>query len=641
MARNGSGTYNLLTNSWNPATNGVSATAVDWQNLINDVAAALTQSLSADGQTPVTGNLPMTGNKLTGLGAGSATGDSLRWEQLFSQGTPQNLASAATTDIGAQNTVLLNITGTTTITSFGTNYNGPRYLRFDGVLTLTHNATTLILPGGANITTAAGDSAIVVPNGTPANGWRVLGYQKADGTTIATSKIQPISASVSGNALTISASSLTLDFRSTTLGSGTVTTVTGTPATLVISSGSTLGTTNGAQSDIVVLAINNAGTIELAAVNLAGGTQLDEINLVTTTAEGGAGAADSINVVYSTTARTNVAYRVLGIVRSTQATAGTWATAPSLIQGSGGNNIIGLSGQLVGFRNKIINGAMAIDQRNSGASQTFTAGAALAYCIDRFYGYCTGANVTGQQVAGTAPNQFNYRFTGAASVTKIGFAQRIEAANSQDLAGATATLSVDLANSLLTTVTWTAWRANSTDTFGTLASPTRTQIGTGTFTVTGTLTRYSAQISVPAAATTGIEVELSVGAQTSGTWTIGRLKLEPGAFATAYDYTPIGVELALCQRYYATIPAGAIAASAYLLSAAGNGLYWTSQTPVPMRVSPTIDATTLTYSALNCSANPSFSAASNSGIFASVLSVGTGNTQFSGISGTLRLSAEL
>jgi hypothetical protein len=340
MARNGSGTYNLLTNSWNPATNGVSATAVDWQNLINDVASALTQSLSADGQTPITGNLNAGNNKITGLAAGSATGDSLRWEQLFSQGQPVTLASAATTDIGAQNTVLLNITGTTTITSFGTNYNGPRYVRFDGVLTLTHNATTLILPGGANITTAAGDSAIVVPNGTPANGWRVLGYQKADGTTIATSKIQPISASVSGNALTISASSLTLDFRSTTLGSGTVTTVTGTPATLVISSGSTLGTTNGAQSDIVVLAINNAGTIELAAVNLAGGTQLDEINLVTTTAEGGAGAADSSTVIYSTTARTSVAYRVLGIIRSTQATAGTWATAPSLIQGYGGNGAL-------------------------------------------------------------------------------------------------------------------------------------------------------------------------------------------------------------------------------------------------------------------------------------------------------------
>lgn len=177
MARNGSGTYNLLTNSWNPATNGVSATAVDWQNLINDVAAALTQSLSADGQTPITGNLNAGNNKITGLAAGSATGDSLRWEQLFSQGQPANLASAATTDIGAQNTVLLNITGTTTITSFGTNYNGPRYLRFDGALTLTHNATTLILPGGANITTAAGDSLIAVPVGSPATGWRVAAYQ--------------------------------------------------------------------------------------------------------------------------------------------------------------------------------------------------------------------------------------------------------------------------------------------------------------------------------------------------------------------------------------------------------------------------------------------------------------------------------
>ena len=54
-----------------------------------------------------------------------------------------------------------------------------------------------------------------------------------------------------------------------------------------------------------------------------------------------------------------------------------------------------------GFKNRIINGAMMIDQRNAGASQTFTAAAALAYSVDRWYGYCTGANVTGQQVAGS------------------------------------------------------------------------------------------------------------------------------------------------------------------------------------------------------------------------------------------------
>ncbi len=153
-------------------------------------------------------------------------------------------------------------------------------------------------------------------------------------------KIQPISASVAASALTISASALALDFRSTTLGSGTVTTVKGTPANLVISSGSTLGTTSGNKSRLTVLALNNAGTIELAVVNAVGGNDLSETGLISTTAEGGAGGADSISTIYSTTARTNVAYRVLGYIESTQATAGTWATAPSLIQGAGGSAII-------------------------------------------------------------------------------------------------------------------------------------------------------------------------------------------------------------------------------------------------------------------------------------------------------------
>lgn len=229
------------------------------------------------------------------------------------------------------------------------------------------------------------------------------------------------------------------------------------------------------------------------------------------------------------------------------------------------------------YRNRLINGGMGIDQRNAAAAQTITAAAALAYTVDRWYAYCTGANVTGQQVAGTAPNQYNYRFTGAASVTKIGFAQRIEAASSQDLAGTTATFSVDLANSLLTTVTWTAWRANSNDAFGTLASPTRTQIGTGTITVTSTLTRYSGQITVPAAATTGIEIEFSVGAQTSGTWTIGRVQLEPGATATPFELRPIGMELALCQRYFeSSFPIGVAPAQ----NAGSSGGTWAAAVPV-------------------------------------------------------------
>jgi hypothetical protein len=146
--------------------------------------------------------------------------------------------------------------------------------------------------------------------------------------------IAPVTASVAANALTIACGALTLDFRNTTLGNGSVTTVSGTPANLVVSSGSTLGTTNGVLSRLAVLALNNAGTIELAVVNLAGGVDLSENGVISTTAEGGAGAADSATVVYSATARTNVPYRILRFIESTQATAGTWATAPSLVAGS-------------------------------------------------------------------------------------------------------------------------------------------------------------------------------------------------------------------------------------------------------------------------------------------------------------------
>jgi len=203
------------------------------------------------------------------------------------------------------------------------------------------------------------------------------------------------------------------------------------------------------------------------------------------------------------------------------------------------------------FKNRFINGGLSVDQRNGGSAQTITAAAALAYTVDRWYAYCTGANVTGQQVAGTYQSaQYRYQFTGAASVTAIGFGQRIEQANCYDLANTTATLSCYISNSLLSTVTWTAYYANTADTFGSLASPTVTQIATGTFTVTSTRTQYSAQIAIPSAATTGIQIVFTVGAQTSGTWVIDTIQLEKGTQATSFDYRSIGTELNLCQRYY-------------------------------------------------------------------------------------------
>jgi hypothetical protein len=221
-----------------------------------------------------------------------------------------------------------------------------------------------------------------------------------------------------------------------------------------------------------------------------------------------------------------------------------------------------------GFKNRILNGSMIVDQRNAAASQTFTAAGALAYSVDRWYAYCTGANVTGQQVAGsTTPTvtQNRYRFTGAASVTAVGFGQRIEQKNSYDLAGSTCTLSADLAiSATLTTVTWTAYYATTTaDTFGSLASPTVTSIATGTFTVSATVTNFTTNISIPAAATTGIQILFTVGALTAGlTWTIGNVQLEKGSTATSFDYRDYGTELTLCQRYCQKIIADATATSA-------------------------------------------------------------------------------
>lgn len=419
MARNGSGGYTPPSNSFNPATNGVAATAADWNATLTDLASAIQQSISADGQTPITGNLQMGGNKLTGLAAGSGTGQSLRYEQLFSQGTLTDIASAATTDIGSPLSNFLRVTGATGITSFGTNYNGPRFLIFAGAVLLTHSAT-LVLPGAANITTAAGDSLIAIPI---SGGWQVVAYQKANGLPISTTglalsganaditsltaltspvsevrQIQPISASVSGNALTISASALALEFRSTTLGSGAVSFVEGTPANLVISSGSTLGTISGQQSDIVVLAMNNAGTIELAAVNIAGGNDLTETGLISTTSEGGAGAADSASVIYSVTGRTNLAYRVLGIIRSTQATAGTWATAPSLIQGQGGQAVAVMSSVGIGQSWQDVTG---VGGRASGVTMYNTRGKPISASVTALVAGGGGTligNVNGTQI---------------------------------------------------------------------------------------------------------------------------------------------------------------------------------------------------------------------------------------------------
>lgn len=104
---------------------------------------------------------------------------------LFKEAQSTNIASATTTDLSAATGNSVTITGTTTITGLGTVQAGTTIkATFSGILTLTHNATSLILPNaGTNITTAAGDTAIFVSLGS--GNWKCINYTRADGTSLA------------------------------------------------------------------------------------------------------------------------------------------------------------------------------------------------------------------------------------------------------------------------------------------------------------------------------------------------------------------------------------------------------------------------------------------------------------------------
>jgi len=171
---------------------------------------------------------------------------------------------------------------------------------------------------------------------------RTLTLPDASGVLGAYPQIYSVTASVASSALTVTLNPCALDFRSTPITIGTVNTRTVAAAiSVVVPSTATLGTVSAVQSRIVVLALDNAGTVELAVVNISGGTNLDETTLISTTAI--AAGSNSATVVYSTTARTSLPFRVVGYIESTQATAGTWATAPSTIQGFGGQALAAMS----------------------------------------------------------------------------------------------------------------------------------------------------------------------------------------------------------------------------------------------------------------------------------------------------------
>lgn len=248
-----------------------------------------------------------------------------------------------------------------------------------------------------------------------------------EGTLFGATFIQPIGASVAGNALTLTLNTTSLAFRSTTLTSGAVTTVpVSSPVSLTVPTSATLGTTNALAARLVLVALNNAGTVELGVVNLSGGTNLDETTLLTTTAI--SASATSASVVYSTSARTNVAFRVVGFVDITQATAGTWASAPTKVQGVGGQALTALSSLGYGQTYQDVTAS-----RTAGTTYYNTTGKPIAATITLPSGgtvlnvYINGAFLAnpGNYAMGTfiiSPGS-SYRYTFAAGATLSGWTE--------------------------------------------------------------------------------------------------------------------------------------------------------------------------------------------------------------------------
>jgi hypothetical protein len=104
---------------------------------------------------------------------------------------PANIADSATPAIGAALGNAVDLDGTTTITAFDTVAAGvTRFVTFTGIRTITHNGTSLILPGARNILTAAGDRATFISLGS--GNWRCHEYLKASGLATGTTDEQII-----------------------------------------------------------------------------------------------------------------------------------------------------------------------------------------------------------------------------------------------------------------------------------------------------------------------------------------------------------------------------------------------------------------------------------------------------------------
>lgn len=290
------------------------------------------------------------------------------------------------------------------------------------------------------------------------------------------------------------------------------------------------------------------------------------------------------------------------------------------------------------FTNRIINGAMMIDQRNAGAAVTNVVGA--AYSVDRWVtlGY-VASKFTAQQ-SSTAPVGFsNSLLATSSSAYTVGageafaLAQYVEGFNFSDMGWGTAnaktvTLSFQVYSSLTGTFggalrnnadnrsypfsysvpvanTWTTISVTvAGDTTGTWVGSTNGvgvrvifSLGSGS-TFSGTAGAWAGANYFSATGAT------SVVGTNGATFYITGVQLEKGSTATSFDYRPYGTELSLCQNYFKSAtnhPLG--------LAASGYGYFGQTCFPTTMRVNPTIAGN---FVALNSGVVGTFSVSSSS-----------------------------
>jgi len=230
-----------------------------------------------------------------------------------------------------------------------------------------------------------------------------------------------------------------------------------------------------------------------------------------------------------------------------------------------------------GFKNRIINGAMMIDQRNAGASVTANGN----YTLDRWVCPSVVASKYTVQQSTTAPVGFvNSLLVTSSSAYSVGASeyfliqQFIEGTNISDLAWGTADAK---------TVTLSFWvRSSLTGVFGGAISGG--QYYPFTYTINSANTWEQKSVTIPGSTSgtwdtntsRGIGIRFSLGtgstySGTAGAWSnnayfsatgatsvvgtngatfyITGVQLEKGSTATSFDYRPYGTELALCQRY--------------------------------------------------------------------------------------------